>query len=221
MQIQPGVYACLLLLSVSSALAASKPHSVALGTWTIVKWTNSDDGDKPTDLRVRPLLVDGRNKEWTIGSAHDVTERTFVVQRAYRLNDSLPQESGASHWRWERGAWLLVDRVTGKAQTLTLPDFDPYSSAVIWFRDYGAYCGMADDGKKQFAIVMQLGRRKALLKKDLATLPAEGGDACPGTKWDRNPSRVTFAPKGAPSFTYTIRAHAVDISPNDEDENAQ
>jgi hypothetical protein len=33
---------------------------------------------KPSELKVRPLFVDGRLKEYTAGSQHDVTERLFV-----------------------------------------------------------------------------------------------------------------------------------------------
>lgn len=47
-------------------------------------------------LRVRPLLVDGRIREFTLGPAHDVTDRLFVVRRAFRVNDTLPQESAAA-----------------------------------------------------------------------------------------------------------------------------
>src|SRR5205823_1297807 len=98
----------------------------------------------------------------------DVTERTFVVQRMFRLNDSLPQDSGPTHWRWDRGGWLLVDRVSGKVQPIPLSEFDPAVSSVNWFRDYAAYCGISDDAQKHFAMIIQLGKRKALLKKSLA-----------------------------------------------------
>jgi hypothetical protein len=29
-------------------------------------------------------------KEWTTGDAHDVTDRSFVVRRVIKINDSLP-----------------------------------------------------------------------------------------------------------------------------------
>ena len=74
--------------------------------------------------------MDGKTKEFTLGSAHEITERIFVVQRMFRLNDSLPQETGPARWRWEKGGWLLVDRVSGKVQQIALPEFDPnYSQA--------------------------------------------------------------------------------------------
>jgi len=101
-----------MLLFHSLAFAAYKQHVAALGKWTSIKGSQDDEG-KPLDVKVRPLYVDARTKEFTVGPAHDVTERTFVVQRMFRLNDSLPQDPGPTHWRWERGGWLLVDRVSG------------------------------------------------------------------------------------------------------------
>jgi hypothetical protein len=145
--------------------AAPKQHVVSFGKWTSVKWFASDDLTQATDIKIRPLLVDGHVKEFTVGSAHDITEKIFAVQSMYRLNDSLPEETGPSRWRWERGGWLLVDRVSGKVQALTLPELDPYYSTASWFRDYTAYCGISDDGKKLFAIVTQVGKRKPCSRK--------------------------------------------------------
>jgi hypothetical protein len=107
-----------MVLCTGAGFAAPKQHVVALGKWTSVKWLPDDSESTAVDLRIRPLYVDGRTKEFTLGPAHDVTERTFVVQRMFRLNDSLPAESGPSRWRWERGGWQLADRVTGKVQQL-------------------------------------------------------------------------------------------------------
>lgn len=206
------------LLLAATSWAASKPHSLVLGGWTTVKWvTGDDDQAKPVDVRIRPLIVDERTKEWITGSAHEVTERTFVAQRVYRLNDSLPQESGTIHWRWERGAWLLIDRATGKVQALNLPAFDAYASSVSWFRDYAAYCGISDDGKKQFAMLVQLGRRKPLLKQELTKKQNAGSSVCPAPVWARSPGRVTFAPAGQ-TFTYTIEDRAIDVTPGDDNE---
>ncbi len=162
--------------------------------------------------------MDGRTKEFTTGPAHDVTERLFVAQRAYRLNDLLPQESGAARWRWERGGWLLVDRASGRVQTIALPVFAPYYSEISWFRDYAAYCGVSDDGEKAFTVVAQLGKRKPLLKK----VEKDNGDGtsqnCPAPLWSRAPARVTFAPPGEPKFTFTVKSHAVDVAIDDVDE---
>jgi hypothetical protein len=84
------------------------------------------------------------------------------------LNDSLPGEAGPTRWRWEKGAWVVVDRLSGRVQPIALPEFDPYYSQVSWFRDYVAYCGSSDDGQKMFAVIVQAGKRRLLLKKGLA-----------------------------------------------------
>ena len=94
----------------------AKVHTVSLGTTRRVPYSASTDpsgalpGDK--DLRIRPLVVDEAVKEWTTGESHAVTERSFAVRRAIRLNDALPGDKG-EHWIWQRGPWLLVDRTTG------------------------------------------------------------------------------------------------------------
>ena len=68
---------------------------------------------------------------------------------------------------WQRGPWLLVDRVTGRVSPLKLPDYDPAVSQVSWFRDYGAYCGVTASGKSLYAVVAQLAARKPVLAKKL------------------------------------------------------
>src|SRR5215467_547714 len=166
----------LIFLALSTpAFAVPKPHVVSFGKWTSVRWQVGPNEDKAFDLKVRGLYVDGRLKEFTLGAPHDVTDRLFVVRRVFRQNDALPDESVA-HWRWERGGWLLVDRMSGKVSAIALQEFDSYYSTASWFRDYVAYCGVSDDGKKLDAIVMQLGRRKPILKKSLGEV---GGDDMP------------------------------------------
>jgi hypothetical protein len=56
------------MLLVGSAIAASKPHGVAFGKWTTIKWQPASD-TSPEDLKIRPLLVDGKTKEFTVGPA--------------------------------------------------------------------------------------------------------------------------------------------------------
>ncbi len=174
---------------------------------------------------MRPLYVDGRSREATLGPSHEITERLFVVRRVFRVNDNLPGEAAAApRWVWQRGGWLLVDRMTGHISSVTLPEFDPYYSVASWYRDYAAYCGVSDDGKKLFAVVFQVGRRKPVLKKPLGE--AGGDDApdseCPSPVWDRQPVRVTFQPGENPKSTYAVRGHAADLVNADdaEDEKA-
>jgi hypothetical protein len=218
---------CILVLQ-SGILAASKPHIITLGKWITVQWFPNPGAadDKPLILKVRPLLVDARAREFTLGPAHDVTDRLFVVRRAFRINDSLPQESAAPpHWQWQRGGWLLVDRTTGRVSPINLAEFDAVYSAASWYRDYAAYCGVSEDGKKIYAIVAQIDRRKPALKKPLdgPGIPenAPPDSACPAPAWQRTPARVTFEPAGVPKQTFAIHGHAVDLmTEEEEDEEA-
>ena len=205
-----AVVCAFVVLFMQAAFAAPRQHVVAFGKWNTVKCLIGDDETTMVEMRVRPLFVDGRTKEFTTGVAHDITERLFVVQRAYRLNDQLPQETGTTRWRWERGGWLLIDRTTGRVQVLTFPLFDPYYSEVSWFRDYAAYCGISEDGTAAFAMVAQLGRRKPLLKKAI--------EKCTSPAWMRAPARVTFEVPGEQKFTFTVRSHAVDIVTEEKQE---
>lgn len=211
------VSACL----ASEARAVSKPHVVAFGKWTAAKWYVGSDEKKSLELKIRPLYVDTRLKEYTTGVPHEITDRLFVVRRVFRLNDALPTEAGNSpRWLWQRGGWLLIDRVTGRVTQLSLPDFDPFYSTPSWYRDYVAYCGVSDDGKKLFAVVAQIGRRKPILRKSIGE--PDGDDLpdseCPAPAWQRQPTRVTFEPDETQKLTFSVRGHAVDVV-NEDDEN--
>jgi hypothetical protein len=176
--------------------------------------------DKPVPLKIRPLIVDGRVKEYILGSPHEVTDRLFVVRRVFRVNDSLP-EDGAPRWQWQRGGWLLVDRVTGHVSVINLPEFDVLYSASSWYRDYVAYCGVSDDGKKTFVVVAQLNRRKPVLKKALSEAleeDAAADSACPMPVWQRSPVRVSFQGVGGEKQTFSIRGHVVDLVNDTEEE---
>src|SRR5579883_381939 len=113
--------------------AATKAHVVSLGGVRRVAYSVAGDPvgarAEETELRIRPLIVDGKVKEWTTGDAHDITDRSFVVRRALHVNDTLPTDAGghvpAAHWVWQRGPWLLIDRTSGKVTALRLPDYDP------------------------------------------------------------------------------------------------
>jgi len=209
-------------LLVTEATAATKVHVITFGKWMSVQWVPGTGAqEKPLAIKVRALLVDERVKEYTLGAPHDVTDRLFVVRRAFRVNDSLPEDSGAK-WQWQRGGWLLVDRVTGRVSAVTPPEFDPLYSAASWYRDYVAYCGVSDDGKKVYAMVAQISRRKPVLKKPLAGegLSDDAGpdSACPAPSWQRSPVRVSFEPAGGAKQTYAIRGHVVDVVSDAEEE---
>lgn len=209
----------------SSAIAAApKIHLITFGKWMSVQWFVGDDENKSLMLKVRPILVDGRVKEYVLGSPREVTDRLFVVRRVFRVNDSLPDDPGPSKWQWQRGGWLLIDRVTGRISAINLPEFDACYSAITWYRDYAAYCAVSDDGKKIYALVAQLGRRKPVLKKILSNdgLPEDAppDSACPAPRWQRAPVRVTFESAAAAKQTFTIRGHVVDLV-NDAEEDEE
>jgi len=205
------------LLSTPADLPAAprKPHVVVLGAARKVPYTKSGDpaGADPSDqtLKIRALVVDGALKEWTTGDAHDITDRSFVVRRAIRLNDALPGDPSApadkqGHWVWQRGPWLLADRVTGHVVVLKLPDYDPGVSRVTWFRDYGAYCGVTSSGKSLYAVVAQVSARKPVLAKKLEAFDAAhaADSACGASEWQRQPLRITFHPAGKDGVSFDL-----------------
>jgi hypothetical protein len=202
-------------LSPSVFTAPRKAHVVGLGAPKKVPYSKAGDpagalaGEEW--LKIRPLVVDDQIKDWTTGDSHDVTDRTFVVRRAIRLNDALPgDKSGAQkeHWVWQRGPWLMVDRVNGHVTALKLPDYEPGVSQVSWFRDYGAYCGLTASGKGLYAVVAQLAARKPVLAKKLDSYdpdPAAHSDpVCIPPDWQRDPLRITFHQVGKGDFMYEL-----------------
>ena len=209
-RIAVGFMAAALLAAAPAAQAAArKSHTVVLGAVKKVPYSKAGDpagaAAAAEALKIRALLVDGVLKEWTNGDAHDVTDRSFVVRRVIRLNDSLPGDK-LGHWVWQRGPWLLVDRVTGHVVALKLPDYDPGVSQVSWFRDYGAYCGTTASGKSLYAVVAQVAARKAVLAKKLSAFDPENhpDPACGPPEWQREPLRITFHPTGKDAVSYDI-----------------
>jgi len=199
-------------------LARAKTHTVVLGSERKVPYSKTGDpagaASGEVTLKIRALLVDGVLKEWTTGEAHDITDRTFAVRRVIRLNDALPTDSPAGQsisapsrrWVWQRGPWLLVDRVTGHVTPLKLPQYDPSVSQVSWFRDYAAYCGVTASGKSLYAIVAQVAARKPVLAKKLAAFDSAGrlAPACDAPDWQREPLRIIFHPAGRDPISYDI-----------------
>src|SRR5512132_542140 len=86
-----------LVFPAGAAFGASKPDDIAFGKWTTIKWCAGANGAKCLDLKMRALYVDGRTRESTLSAAHDITERLFVVRRAFRVNDNLPGDPAATH----------------------------------------------------------------------------------------------------------------------------
>jgi len=205
--------------------AGPKIHTVALGSFRRVPYTppdatQEDKSEESTTLKIRPLFVDERQKEWTLGDVHDVTDRSFTVRRALRLNDALPADA-ATRWVWQPGPWLLVDRVTGHITAVRLPDFDASVSDVVWFRDYASYCGVATNAKGGLiAVVAQLGARHAVVQKAIGKWPQINHfiPVCQAARWQRLPVRVTLQPTGGDAATYDVVGSASLIEEGDNDE---
>jgi len=212
-----------ILLSAAVHAAPRKAHLVVLGAVRRMPYSQAGDpaGALPgeNELKIRALLVDGALKEWTTGDAHDVTDRSFVVRRAVKLNDALPSDKpgsndksnekpapAASRWVWQRGPWLLVDRETGHVAALKLPDYDPGVSQVSWFRDYAAYCGVTSSGKSLYALVAQVAARKPVLAKKLAAFDPENHPepVCGPAEWQREPLRITFHATGRDAVGFDV-----------------
>lgn len=203
-----------LLIAMSCAAlplsAAAKVHSVTLGAVRKVPYTPAEaspetKGDESSTLKVRPLMVDGAQKEWTLGDLHEVTDRSFVIRRALRINDALPGE--AARWSWQPGPWLMVDRVTGHITALHLPAFDPEVSEAVWFRDFAAYCGVTTTAKGGLVMVVtELGTRKAAIERVVGPAPAPGSlhGACMEAKWQRMPMRATLQVAGGEPTTFDV-----------------
>lgn len=212
-----------MMAMLAGSAAAANPHVIVFGKPLPVKMFIAPDQQKSIDMKIRSLYVDGKIKEFTIGDPHDITDRLFVVRRAFRVNDWLPEDEGTNHkWKWQRGGWLLVDRETGRVSQLTLPDFDPFFSVASWYRDYVAYCGVNDDMTHLYAVVMQVGNKKPVLRREMGapTNAAMPDSECAAPDWQRGPVRVTFTPASGQKSTFAIRGHfgtaAVDTAEGDE-----
>lgn len=216
LQSRSALTALLLAISLAFPAAASaaprKAHTVYLGAAKKVPYSKAGDpsGAAPGEdsLRIRALLVDGVVKEWTTGDVHEITDRSFAVRRAMRINDALPGDNPtpAGYWVWQRGPWLLVDRATGRVSALHLPDYNPGVSQVSWFRDYAAYCGLTPSGKSLYAVVAQVAVRKPVLARKLAAFDAanQTAPACAAPDWQRDPLRIAFHPAGMNAISYDI-----------------
>lgn len=212
--------------------ARAKPHTVGIGAGKRVPYSITSDPagaslDEKT-LHVRPLIVDDKVKEWTTGEVHDITDRSFVVRRALRLNDALPGDK-TEHWIWQRGPWIMIDRSNGHVTAMKLPDYDPAVSQVVWFRDNAAYCGLNSGGHQLYAVVAQVGGRRPILAKKIGPWtpapPAPGAPAptaCAKATWQRDPLRVSFTPTGAaaPMDFNLVGLSAVLVEDGDSDDSS-
>ena len=116
----------------------------------------------------------------------------------------------------------MVDRVTGKVSQIALPQFSVPGSELVWYRDYAAYCGYSDDGKNLFAMVIQLGRRKPVLKKAMGAASDDGASSdCSAPEWQRLPMRVSFAPTKSQKLSFAVRGVAATVVSDVEDDDSE
>lgn len=187
-------------------------HTVFLGPWHTVPWSPNPDSTSPThsQLKVRALVIDNRIADWTTGPIHPVTQTSYTVRQALRINDALPSDT-SPHWIWQPGAWLSVDRTSGHVAILHLPGYDSRVSNVVWFRDLAAYCGIRGSAKPQLtALVARISVRKALVSTKIgpwnpSKKPALlNSPACAPATWQLAPLRVGFQPTIGKPLTYSL-----------------
>ena len=192
-----------LLIGVTILVAAAvgaQGHVLGWGSWTSI---TLDSGER---ISVRPILIDGRVKDYSTGMPHQVTESLWVVRRAMRINNALPQDTSKHpQWTWQVGGWISVNSSTGRISQLNLPVFDPHSSKVSWFQDYAAYCGATEDGSVHYMVIFELGKRKPVLKKELY------GQSCPAPTWEKDPSRVSFEPAGGTKVSFLVHDGSAEL----------
>ncbi|HLJ29821.1 MAG TPA: hypothetical protein VKY85_24140 [Candidatus Angelobacter sp.] len=197
MLILPNPAIVLLLLG---AAVVSQGHVVAWGAWKQVALASGQQ------TKIRPLVIDGRVKEYAIGEPHQITETLSVARRVIRLNNALPNEP-AKHpeWVWQLDGWISINSGTGHISELKLPEFESHSSEASWFQDYAAYCGATEDGNLRHMVIFQLGRRTPVLRKELH------GHSCPAPAWERDPTRVTFEPAGGSKVSFAIHDGSAEL----------
>ena len=230
MRVLRGAFAALVVCCAASGQVAAKVakppkiHVVTLGPARNVPFTPADatvdeKKEEATSLKVRALVVDERQREWTMGEMHEVTDRSFAIRRVMRVNDALVTDKEA-RWVWEPGPWLLVDRVTGRIAAVHLPEFDAAVSNVVWYRDYAAYCGIGTSAKGGlFAMVAQLGARKAVVQKQMGDWPQANHfvPVCAPAEWSRTPMRVAIRATGGNSLTFEVVGGTSLIEENGDD----
>jgi hypothetical protein len=204
----------LIAVFASGISLAARAHLVAFGPWLKVRLFVGPEADKVRDMKVRSLSIDSHSRDFVVGEPHDVTDQVFVVRRAYRMNDAITSQP---EWKWQRDGWIMVDRGSGRVSKINLPDFDPFYSVVSWFRDYAAYCGIAE-GQKLYAVVTQLGQRKPVLRTYIGVAMAddEPDSECAAPVWQKQPLRVIFVPKTGQKLNFAIHGRSGEAEPTEE-----
>ena len=229
----PFAFPLLTLPALAAAAKTPKVHTVTLGPMHKVPYVpafstpDSKDEDSTT-LKIRPLFVDSKQKEWTVGELHNISDRSFAIRRALHINDSLPTDPG-ERWVWQPATWIVVDRTTGHITALHLPAFDAAISDAVWFRDYAAYCGISSSASRSakadasgtlVAVVAQVGGRKAVAQRPVGKWPQpeHAGPVCSPAHWQRLPMRATVGPVGADPVTFDVVGSTSLIEEGDNDD---
>ena len=196
-----------LALALVSVAAAAPRHTFRFGPSMSVELFVGPSEMTSQKIEVRALYVDSKLREFTTGEPHDVNDRLFVIRKAHRVEDPVPEDrKKVPKWRWQRGEWLLVDRTSGRTSTLKLPEFDSYYSAASWHRDFVAYCGVSDDGEKLYAVVTQIGSKKLLVRKEIGAAHQKEvpESQCAPPKWQQDGKQVTFEPAGSAPLSLPV-----------------
>ncbi len=83
-----------------------------------------------------------------------------------------------------------------------------------------AYCGLSDNADHLYAIIVEVGRKKPVVKKAMGPpLTAAAPDSeCGPPLWERKPMRVTFAPMQKEKLSFTVRGRLAEIETLEKEE---
>jgi hypothetical protein len=203
---------------------------VPFGEWISAQWPNAT-GQRTLDRKVCPLFVDTRLQEYTTGTPHERTDRLFLVQRAFLLNDALPAENAplkrapirtprAGSGSAEAGC-SSTNRPRDPSPSSTCPSSIPSIEDKLVS---GLRRLLRGIGKPQEALRdSRLGRsRKPILRKDTGEpVGTDDPDSeCPPAIWERTSMRVTFQPDDKQKLVFSIRSRTVDVV-NDAEETEE
>ena len=114
----------------------------------------------------------------------------------------------------------------GRISPVNLPEFDALYLASNWYRDYIAYCGVADDGKIRMPWWRTSCRAAGAKKTAIERGRSRGCSARLGVSGAyrqlRGLVRVSFEERAGGSMqTFAIRGHVVDLVNDAEEEEEE
>src|SRR5690348_31732 len=81
-----------IILSLAAVPAEAAPHAVLFGNPMTVPMFLGASQTQSLQMTIRTLSVDGHLREFTTGEPHNISNTLFVVRKAYRVNDWLPED---------------------------------------------------------------------------------------------------------------------------------